>query len=392
MSRIPFFARLFESIMKLGKRTSVEELQILGRFKQLREILLSDQYSKDLDKPLASWSLPTDRRLPMVFLDRTLRDLLNTPFEQLRASRGVGRKKLLAFLVLLTRAVRSSPTVLSEQHTAMTAGGEKPPAAVAAAGGFDPTTVSEVVWIQWRATVVKWKLEAEALGRFASSLEGMPRVIRSTPLSTYAGLSLEEIRRMKTHGEKRVRAILGVFYNIHVMLAGRSPHEHLVIRLVPRLIDRAENWLSCQLRAAGTPDEDEILEDFIDPLLGQIRIDTPRQISRLAEARLRLRGPVASVRRLARKMGLTRARVYQLLDEINDVMTVRWPTGRHQIYELRDKLAAECDCLDDPPNLEQFHAAIELFYPGSRRGADGPLERAVRPKGRNGRPAPIAVA
>jgi hypothetical protein len=388
---ILLFTWLFEDIMKLGKRTSVGELQILGRFEQLREILLSDHYSKQLDKPLASWALPTDRRLPMVFLDRTLRDLLNTPFEQLRASRGVGQKKLRAFLVLLSRAARFSPTELSEHHTAMKVDGEKPPAAVAARGGFDPRTVSEIVWTQWRATVVKWELEAEALGRFASSLEGMPRLIRNTPLSTYAGLSLEEIRGMKTHGERRVHAILEVFYNIHVMLAGKSPHEHLVIRLVPRLIDRAENWLACRLRAVGMPDENEITDDFIDPLLGQIRLDTSRQISRLAEARLGLDGPVPSVRRLARRMGLTRARVYQLLDEINDVMTVRWPTGRHQVYELRDKFAAESDCLDDPPNLAQFHAAIELFYPGSRRGADGPLEKAVGPKGRDGKPAPIAV-
>jgi len=378
--------------MKLGKRASVEELQILGRFEQFRETLLSNQYSEHLDKLLACWVLPTDRRLPTVLLDRTLRDLLDTPFAELRASRGVGRKKLRVFLLLLARAARSSPTELSEQHTAVTVKGEKPPGAVAARDGFDPTTVSEVVWTQWRATAVQWKLEAEALGRFASSLEGMPRVIRNTPLSTYAGLELEEIRRMKTHGEKRVHAILEVFYNIHVMLAAKTPHEHLVIRLVPRLIDRAENWLSCRLRSAGMPDEDEILDDFINPLLGQIRIDTSRQIFRLAEARLGLYDPVISVRQLARKMGLTRARVYQLLDEINDVMTVRWPTGRHQVYELRDKFMAECECLDDPPDLQQLHAAIELFYPGSRRGADGPLEKAVRPKGRDGKPAPIAVA
>ena len=42
-------------------------------------------------------------------------------------------------------------------------------------------------------------------------------------------------------------------------------------------------------------------------------------------------------------MGLTRARVYQLLNEINDIMAVRWPTGRHQVYELREKLASEAE-------------------------------------------------
>ena len=75
-------------------------------------------------------------------------------------------------------------------------------------------------------------------------------------------------------------------------------------------------------------------------------------------------------------MGLTRARVYQLLNEINDIMIVRWPTGRHQVYELRDKLQSESAQMDQAPDLRQFYAAVELFYPGSRRGAAGPLEQA----------------
>ena len=75
-------------------------------------------------------------------------------------------------------------------------------------------------------------------------------------------------------------------------------------------------------------------------------------------------------------MGLTRARVYQLLNEINDILTVRWPLGRHQVYELREKFQNEARQMDPPPNLEQFLAAVELFYPGSRRGAAGPLEHA----------------
>jgi hypothetical protein len=391
MPRGPFFTRPLEDVMKLGKRTSVEELQILGKFQRLRDTLLSDQYSKHLDQPLAAWVLSTDRRLPMVFLDRELGDLLETPFAELRAERGVGRKKLRTFLLLLARATRSSPADFPEQHLTAPFDGRKPSAVQGGSAGFDPTIVSEIVWSKWRATVVEWKLERESLGKFASSLEEMPRVIRNAPLSTYAELSLEEIRGMKTHGQKRVQAIQEVFHNIHAILAGKSPHQHLAIRLVPRLIDGAENWVSRRLRTAGMPDEREILQNFIDPLLSQIRIDTSGQISRLAEDRLGIHGPVISVRRLARTMGFTRARVYQLLDEINDVMTVRWPNGRHHVYELRDKFAAESDCLEDPPNLEPFHAAIELFYPGSRRGADGSLEQAVGPKGGNGKPAGLVV-
>ena len=35
--------------------------------------------------------------------------------------------------------------------------------------------------------------------------------------------------------------------------------------------------------------------------------------------------------------------------------------------------------MDGAPDLRQFHAAVELFYPGSRRGAAGPLEHTFDP-------------
>jgi hypothetical protein len=48
--------------------------------------------------------------------------------------------------------------------------------------------------------------------------------------------------------------------------------------------------------------------------------------------------------------------------------------GRHQVYELREKFAVEAADLPEPCYLSPFFAAVELFYPCNRRGADGPLE------------------
>jgi len=62
-------------------------------------------------------------------------------------------------------------------------------------------------------------------------------------------------------------------------------------------------------------------------------------------------------------------------------MSVRWPRGRQRVYELHDKFQAEVDRIDAGPDLAQFHAAVELFYPASHRGAGGrvPLpENAAR--------------
>ena len=140
---------------------------------------------------------------------------------------------------------------------------------------------------------------------------------------------------------------------------------------------------------AGRARREEIFENFVSPLLEQVRVDATQQIASLAENRLGISGPITSVRQAARAMGLTRARVYQLLNEINDIMAVRWPTGRHQVYELRERIQAEAQQMDPPPDLQQFSAAVELFYPGSRRGAAGPLEHAMleeeeekKPRGR----------
>jgi hypothetical protein len=233
-----------------------------------------------------------------------------------------------------------------------------------------------VVWSQWRASVVKHGLEGERLGRFAPSLRNMTRVIWNKPLAAYTGMTLDELRSMKTHGEKRVRAILEVFHSAHVLVANMGTQDHLIVRIVPRSIDGVEQWIGRVLQKSGVPDEQEIFDELVSPLLEQVRTDATRQIASLAENRLGLAGPITSVRQAARTMGLTRARVYQLLNEINDIMMVRWPHGRHQVYELREKFQSELSQMDDPPKLRQFHAAIELFYPGSRRGAAGPLEKA----------------
>jgi hypothetical protein len=138
------------------------------------------------------------------------------------------------------------------------------------------------------------------------------------------------------------------------------------------------------------PGPEEIFQRFVSPLLEQVRIDATRQIVTLAEYRLGIGGPITSVRQAARTMGLTRARVYQLLNEVNDIMSVRWPLGRHQVYELRGKLRAEGERLGVEVDLSQFHAAVELFYPGTRRGAAGQMERAAEPDQRP-RPCPAEL-
>lgn len=364
--------------MNPANPSALEEVQVVGRLESLRNILKGDEYNEHLQKPLAYWALPTDRRLPLAFLGRSLQDLLDTPFGELAATAGIGHKKMRSFVMLLARAANTDPSELPADDSLMreiTLAGS--PRVVSHNGeGFEPSAVSEVVWSQWRASVVKHNLGDEPLGRFAPSLRNMTRVIWNTPLSAYVNRTLAEMRSMKTHGEKRIGAILEVFHSVHSLVANMGVQDHLIVRIVPKLIDQVERWVGRTLQTPGMPGAEELAEYFVEPLLGQVRIDVNQQIATLAENRLGVSGPITSVRQAARAMGLTRARVYQLLNEINDVMMVRWPMGRHQVYELREKLDAEAAHVRTPPDFRQFLASVELFYPGARRGAAGPLEHA----------------
>jgi hypothetical protein len=354
--------------MKLTRSTSVLEYKLVSSFENVRKKLLQPKFAERLEKPLAYWALPGDRRLPLAFMGRALRDLLDTPFEELYATPGIGQKKIHSLIELLNRAAKEQPIGALAAEVEQV---ERPNAAadiVALAGSTDPGIVSEALWEQWRASVRDFSLGREPLGRFALSLQNLPRVIWQTPLDTYLGLSLDEIRSLKTHGEKRVRAVLEVFGALHAILARAGRQDHLTVKIMPRFARDLEIWTEGVLNRDGLPTADELMQSFVEPLMAQARIDAGDQIAKLVENRLGLKGANSSVRQAARKMGLTRARVYQLLNEVGAVMDVRWPEGRPLVHRLRDKLIFATGGRSE---FSTFLSTVELFFP--RPGRDEEL-------------------
>ena len=353
-----------------GKRSSIEHLRAVTRYEEIRKAILQDGGGDYLEKPLGHWVLPADRRLPLAFLGRPLGDLLEAGFDELASTPGVGRTKIRSFLDLLIRVADSTGDGNGKgngkEHELDSSLQISTPRA------FNPDDVSDVVWNQWQETVRRCGLAREPLGQVAPTLRNVTRVIWRTPLADYLDVSLAELRERRTYGEKRVRAILEVFFGLHRLIGNLGMHKELAVRLVPRHIDQAERWIGHQLQRAKLPRADEIAECFITPLLAQLHHDSSRQIVGLAESRLGIRGPLTSVRQTARRMDLTRARVYQLLNEINDILSIRWPLGRWQTYRLLERLETETPA---GSSLDQFRIAAELFYPAARRGAAGAVER-----------------
>lgn len=351
--------------MKMNKATSVEEYKIVSSFQSLRNTLLDEKFADRLEKPLAYWAMPNDRRLPLAFLGRTIKDLLATPFEELSATPGIGQKKISSLVKLLSRATKDQPpavpfgiTELSELRKTQV---EKPRRNEK---NFDPSIVSEALWAEWRQTVKERGLERETLGRLAPTLQALPTVIWHTPLGHYADYTVAEIRQLKTHGEKRIRVILEVFYVVHEAFSGITLPDYLQARLVPAFAQSIEEWIAHVLAGSRTPSIEEMKEQLVEPLLQQIHVDAGPTIHDLSASRLGVGGLPQSVRHQARAMGLTRARVYQLLEECGKVMAVRWPEGEQQFAALHAKLKNDGAASEV---LRLFEATCDLFFPGKKK-------------------------
>ncbi|QDU25081.1 hypothetical protein ETAA8_01420 [Anatilimnocola aggregata] len=341
----------------MSKTPTADEVKLRAAYDNVRAVLLEGDFQDRLEKPLAFWVLPADRRLPLAFLPRPLNELLQSSFDELAAASGIGKKKMLSLVKLLGRALKTDPNALS----AFPGERKSRPAAGAADNGqFNPDLVSELVWAQWREQVQVHGLAYEKVGRLCPALRDVPTVIWNTQLGFYLNYTLADIRALKTHGEKRVRVVLEVFHAVHNMLTTTHSLGGLAVRLQPKFVIDLENRLAA-IRSHGTPPTRIQLEkNLIEPLLAQLELDCGDTVAAIARDRLGIGNEGVSVRVQARKLGVTRARVYQLLEECNRVMVVRWPEGRRQL----DDFAAWLDEVYAPAECANLLASLrELLFP-----------------------------
>ena len=339
-----------------------DRYRLEGTYERLRRALLEAPNDGRLERPLSYWVLPTDRRLPIAFLDRDLRDLLSLSLSDLMETQGVGQKKILGFFDLLRRALKEeSPSVPFGMSDADSPTNGDTNVLQTVSHAFDPTVVSEAVWSEWGRIVMQAGLGPQKLGRLAPSLQALPTVIWHKTLSDYAGTPLAEIRDMKTHGAKRVNAILGVFNACYEAVSTATLHEDLEIDLVPRFIPGATRWLIEANLHPGSISANEFHDQIVKPFTHQIEVDLGEQIATLAKERLSISSRPPTVIEQADRLSVTRARVYQLLEDCAKAFEVRWPEGRWLLAPLASR---PVDLSSETMGL--LHAVQTLFYPTER--------------------------
>jgi hypothetical protein len=92
----------------------------------------------------------------------------------------------------------------------------------------------------------------------------------------------------------------------------------------------------------------------------QLAIDAGDTVAQLARGRLGIGANTESVRNQSKALGVTRARVYQMLEECHNVMNIRWPDGRRQLDEFAQWLDENYASAESANLLASFR---ELLYP-----------------------------
>ncbi|TWT46422.1 hypothetical protein [Botrimarina hoheduenensis] len=335
-----------------------DRYRLEGTYERLRRALLAVPADGRLDRPLSYWVLPTDRTLPLALLDRPVRELLADELAVLMRTPGVGQKKILGLFDLLRRALKAHdphapfglPGALSTatRHATQDAAGTKDRLA----------EVSEAAWSLWTESVRRGGMHDCVLGRVAPCLQSLPSVIWQKPLGDYATRTLAEVRQMKTHGEKRVQAILEVFLAVHEALSTAVLDEHLEVVVQPRFVPAVNRWLVLANKSPRLVGAEDLQRRVIAPLLEQVAHDLGQEVAQVAAERLATGSRASSVKQQAARLSVTRARIYQLLEECAAMAAVRWPEGRWLLAPLAEGLAPSATIAH-----ESLVGVQALFFP-----------------------------
>lgn len=322
--------------MPSTRQRTLDDLRLRSEYDRIANSILHSASAGIKEKPLSFWATPRDRRLPLAFLPRPLGHLARISFDELAATAGVGPKKLEALVRLMERAlVRGLDGPSVEQAPSGTAEDSS------ANATFDALAVSELQWTQWRESARRLQLGHELLGHLAGSLQDLPSVLWRVPLSTYFDASLSDIRQLRTYGEKRVRVVLEIFHDIDRAFGRAEIASHLDIDLGPKRMRSVGRYLEELERQGAQATELEVRERIAAPIIEQLRVDLGELVHTLIRERFGISGPSQSVRTQAARLGLTRARIYQLLESCARVMEVRWPEGRRLIEMVLEAQPAD---------------------------------------------------
>jgi hypothetical protein len=345
------------------------------RFETAKERFAACSQDSRADSSLRTWVSPSDRYLPSIYLDCSLRSFLETPFSQLETTRGIGARKLGRLLQVMDRAVSSLEQRSTNAQTPATSTNcpvvGEPPGSCTLPKAFDPDGLDEKQWQTIATVISQHQLGHYPIARFARSLRDLPPGLWHERLDTFTTLFLSEIRRTTGYGKTRIAQVTQIAFDLASYVVGLPAESHYRAQVLPSAILEVTHWIEQVLAQEDAPSVDEIRERFLIPLVRQIEIDVSPEVARMIERRLGVYGEAETLDQIAADYGLTRERIRQLTARTPETLRLRWPEGRHVLDEFYEKFrnssAAE-------RQLQLVRLALDQFFAASTNHGASPGE------------------
>ena len=339
-----------------------------ARYENARKAFLESKEHWLATEPLERWSLPSDRHLPSGLIVLSLRDVLEKPYHKLLETKGVGESKLEKLIVLIERALKEF--VYQDELAEGDRSGHAPPAAETTIGRSDfdlfpaveNLSLSELtptVWQHVCQCIKRHSLENYPLGRFAETLDELPRGLWNCPLSDFVEHSIGELKQLKGYGDQRIASVLKVLVTTARVVAKCPSDTHLAIKVFPARIERISSWINRVLRDDLLPDYSSLCQHFVIPLLRQLEHDLGSQPAEMVERRLGVENEPETLDQIGESFDLTRERIRQLTLRAPEVMEVRWPEGKHLLDDFFEKFRSSGEAVR---HVELISRTLNLLF------------------------------
>lgn len=346
---------------------------IQERFDLATRLLETHQHHRLLDRPVWHWLQADHLHVPVAWLDRTVRELLEFRLGEIASTPGIGAKKLEKLVLAVDRArnaiERDVPAGLC--HTDRSTGDKDNesmtfPYRVARDAyflGVEHTPLGDLDERDWRcvAQLVRHHgIEDLMLGRFAPSLRQLDRALWDARIANFTRRPLSELQRLQGCGPVRLQQSICQILSLAFLLNALPVRHDMRISLLAGPIAEANQWLA-QLLPPGRenlPEKRSIREDFLRPLLMQIEKDGNARLGEVASRRIGDGVQPATLREIATDCGVTPDRIRTLLQQAAFVLYVRWHEGDYLLLGACAELSARGDATEQRQLLERIHEVL----------------------------------
>lgn len=338
-----------------------------------------------VDSPLSIWTLPSDRHLPSALIQMSMRAVLGMSFEKLANIRGVGSTRVEKLIQLIERAlsqlenaaegtatnigpcgiheIASDQKYGSTEVDTIATGGNRPSIRGVRFDSpqncYSTETLNVETWQRITSSIREHGFDWQPIGRFANSLDDLPRGLWGEPLAKFVSLPLQSLLNTPRLGDSRVSSIIQIIVELANSIRSCDPSTHFRFQVYPASINRITNWINQVLASNTVPDVLSLSQYFVMPLLKQIELDLGIQVAEMVERRLGANGAPQTLQEVAEEFQLTRERIRQITLRVPEVMQIRWPEGKHLFDDFFEKFHNDASATEQ---VGLVRRTLDLFF------------------------------